>query len=285
MWSLLGWPSTRVPPALPPAGTTTCSTGPSASSSTQDFQCWRQMGRMAGISDQHWILKYSLAATLAKAPAIGTIEMSVTLFISRTVSKENILASSGNLAYMSTNQTTTSTRAGAKLEWVMMRNNTPCRVGKISLFRDRQSTTTHFKRWWQLCLTSKVPSAGWMFLPLTGYYVSDPEVVFEPMTEHLSEYSWGLAQYLGAGVAACYRGHRLFDSPATRCISDCSKNLCKSFPGRWSGAGSPSTRNIVRCWGLTWCMWGDQTCRWGKEKVSIQCIAMSDCKETKTRFF
>ena len=55
-----------------------------------------------------------------------------------------------------------------------------------------------------------------MFLPLTGYYVSDPEVVFEPMTEHLSEYSWGLAQYLGAGVAACYRGHRLFDSPATR---------------------------------------------------------------------
>ena len=56
-----------------------------------------------------------------------------------------------------------------------------------------------------------------MFLPLTGYYVSDPEVVFEPMSEHLSEYSWGLAQYLGAGVAACYRGHRLFDSPATRC--------------------------------------------------------------------
>ena len=61
-----------------------------------------------------------------------------------------------------------------------------------------------------------------MFLPLTGYYVSDPEVVFEPMTEHLSEYSWGLAQYLGAGVAACYRGHRLFDSPATRCRSDWS---------------------------------------------------------------
>lgn len=55
-----------------------------------------------------------------------------------------------------------------------------------------------------------------MFLPLTGYYVSDPDVVFEPMTDHLAEYSWGLAQYLGAGVAACYRGHRVFDSPATR---------------------------------------------------------------------
>ena len=59
-------------------------------------------------------------------------------------------------------------------------------------------------------------------MPLTGYYVSDPDVVFEPMTDHLAEYSWGLAQYLGAGVAACYRGHRVFDSPATRCKSDCS---------------------------------------------------------------
>ena len=147
--------------------------------------------------------------------------MSATQFISRTVFRENILASFANLAFTSTNQTTTSTKAAAKLEWVMTRSNTPCRAGKISLFPGRQSTTTRFKRWCQLCLTSKVPSAGWMFLPLTGYYVSDPEVVFEPMTEHLTEYSWGLAQYLGAGVAACYRGHRLFDSPATRCRLDC----------------------------------------------------------------
>ena len=75
--------------------------------------------------------------------------------------------------------------------------------------------------WLQLSLTSQVPSSGWMFLPLTGYYVSDPDVVFEPMTDHLPEYSWGLAQYLGAGVAACYRGHRLFDSAATRWKPGC----------------------------------------------------------------
>ena len=29
------------------------------------------------------------------------------------------------------------------------------------------------------------------------------------------EYEWGLAQYMGAGVAACYRGTRVFDSPQT----------------------------------------------------------------------
>ena len=76
-----------------------------------------------------------------------------------------------------------------------------------------------------------------MFLPLTGYYVSDPDVVFEPMTDHLAEYSWGLAQYLGAGVAACYRGHRVFDSPATRCKSDFSFKFECFFP-----------REVVRTW-------------------------------------
>ena len=32
----------------------------------------------------------------------------------------------------------------------------------------------------------------------------------------LQEYEWGLAQYLGAGVAACYRGTRVYDTPETR---------------------------------------------------------------------
>lgn len=59
------------------------------------------------------------------------------------------------------------------------------------------------------------PSVGWMFLPLISYGGGD-ESVFEPMAEHLVEYEWGLAQYLGAGVAACYRGFRLYDTDKTR---------------------------------------------------------------------
>ena len=30
------------------------------------------------------------------------------------------------------------------------------------------------------------------------------------------EYEWGLAQYLGAGVAACYRGYRIYDTDRTK---------------------------------------------------------------------
>ena len=32
--------------------------------------------------------------------------------------------------------------------------------------------------------------------------------MFEPLSAHIAEYEWALAQYLGAGVAACYRGYR-----------------------------------------------------------------------------
>ena len=65
---------------------------------------------------------------------------------------------------------------------------------------------------------SKTPSQGWMFLPLTAYHSPDPAALFEPLEVHLAEYRFGLAQYLSAGVAACYRGYRLFDSPSSRAV-------------------------------------------------------------------
>ena len=34
----------------------------------------------------------------------------------------------------------------------------------------------------------------------------------------LQEYEWGLAQYLGAGVAACYRGYRVYDTDRTESL-------------------------------------------------------------------
>lgn len=41
---------------------------------------------------------------------------------------------------------------------------------------------------------------------------------FEPLSQHLLEYEWALAQYLGYGVAACYRGPELYDSPETMAV-------------------------------------------------------------------
>ena len=74
-----------------------------------------------------------------------------------------------------------------------------------------------------------VYTVGWMFMPRVVYRSGQSTplcqlhdcpafhgrhasggkaAMFEPLSEHLREYEWALAQYLGAGVAACYRGHR-----------------------------------------------------------------------------
>ncbi len=62
----------------------------------------------------------------------------------------------------------------------------------------------------------KTPSMAWGFVPLTKYQGGGPEAVLEPLSEHLSDYQQLMMQYYGAGVQACYRGPRLYDTEATR---------------------------------------------------------------------
>jgi hypothetical protein len=63
---------------------------------------------------------------------------------------------------------------------------------------------------------TKTPSMGWMFVPLTEYHGGGPAATLEPLAEHLAEYEQHLAINLGAGVQACWRGPRLYDTEATR---------------------------------------------------------------------
>jgi hypothetical protein len=62
----------------------------------------------------------------------------------------------------------------------------------------------------------KLPSMGWGFVPLTRYQGGGPEAVLEPLKDHLKEYEQLMVQYYGAGVQACYRGPRLYDTDSTR---------------------------------------------------------------------
>jgi len=63
---------------------------------------------------------------------------------------------------------------------------------------------------------AKTPSMGWMFVPLTQYHGGGAAATIEPLKEHLPHYEQRLANLFGAGVQACYRGPRLYDSPETR---------------------------------------------------------------------
>ena len=65
-------------------------------------------------------------------------------------------------------------------------------------------------------LWEKTPSMSWGFVPLTRYQGGGPEAVLEPLSEHLKDYKQLMMQYYGAGVQACYRGPRLYDTDSTR---------------------------------------------------------------------
>lgn len=65
-------------------------------------------------------------------------------------------------------------------------------------------------------LWEKIPSMSWGFVPLTKYQGGGPEAVLEPLSEHLKDYEQLMVQYYGAGVQACYRGPRLYDTDATK---------------------------------------------------------------------
>jgi hypothetical protein len=64
----------------------------------------------------------------------------------------------------------------------------------------------------------KTPTMGWMFVPLTEYHGGGPAATIEPLKDHLDHYRRRLQNLLGAGVQACFRGPRLYDSPETEAM-------------------------------------------------------------------
>ncbi|MBI5853263.1 MAG: alpha-galactosidase [Planctomycetes bacterium] len=64
----------------------------------------------------------------------------------------------------------------------------------------------------------KTPSMGWMFVPLTEYHGGGAAATLEPLDQHRDEYRSHLRAVLGAGVQACWRGPRLFDTDASRVL-------------------------------------------------------------------
>jgi hypothetical protein len=62
----------------------------------------------------------------------------------------------------------------------------------------------------------KTPTMGWMFVPLTQYHGGGAAATIEPLDEHRDHYERRLQNLLGAGVQACFRGPRLYDTDATK---------------------------------------------------------------------
>jgi len=105
-------------------------------------------------------------------------------------------------------------------DWYYLNGSNKCAMG----YRE---TNFSLPRWRQILIArqniydatyEKTPSMGWMFVPLVQYHGGGAEATMEPLSEHLAEYEWHLAQNFGCGVQACYRGPRLYDTEATRAV-------------------------------------------------------------------
>jgi len=83
-----------------------------------------------------------------------------------------------------------------------------------SLPRDRQiihSRQLNYDGTWD-----RMASACWSFVPLVEYQGGGAAATLEPLNDHLFEYKTHMIQNYGAGVQACYRGPRLYDTPETK---------------------------------------------------------------------
>lgn len=88
------------------------------------------------------------------------------------------------------------------------------REANWSLPRDRQlihSRQLNYDGTWD-----RMASACWSFVPLVEYQGGGKEATLEPLSEHLFEYKTHMMQNYGAGVQACYRGPRLYDTEETK---------------------------------------------------------------------
>ena len=83
-----------------------------------------------------------------------------------------------------------------------------------SLPRDRQ--LIHTRQLNYDCTWERIPSSLWSFVPLVEYHGGGKAATLEPLSEHLYEYKMLMFQNYGAGVQACYRGPRLYDTPETK---------------------------------------------------------------------
>jgi hypothetical protein len=65
---------------------------------------------------------------------------------------------------------------------------------------------------------NKTASMGWMMVPLSQYHGGGAAATIEPLHEHLDHYEARLADLLGYGVQACFRGPRLYDTDETKAM-------------------------------------------------------------------
>ena len=63
---------------------------------------------------------------------------------------------------------------------------------------------------------SRLPTAGWMFLPGIPYHNGSADSTFEPLYKNINDYDYAMGMYFNYAVAPTIRGYELYDNNATK---------------------------------------------------------------------
>ena len=85
-----------------------------------------------------------------------------------------------------------------------------------SLPRERQ--LIHSRQLLYDCTWENPCGSMWSFVPLVQYHGGGAAATLEPLGEHMAEYRMHMVQNYGAGIQACYRGPRLYDTDETKAM-------------------------------------------------------------------
>jgi len=95
-------------------------------------------------------------------------------------------------------------------------NKTSIGYREVNWSLPRASQIIHTRQLNHDCTYERPQSGVWSFVPLTQYHGGGEAATIEPLHEHLYEYKTLMFQNYSAGVQACYRGPRLYDTEETR---------------------------------------------------------------------
>lgn len=103
-------------------------------------------------------------------------------------------------------------------DFYLLNGSTKTSIGykEVNWSLPREMQVIHSRQLNHDCTYDRPQSALWSFVPLTQYHGGGAPATIEPLSEHLDVYKELMFQNYSAGVQACYRGPRLYDTEETK---------------------------------------------------------------------
>ena len=103
-------------------------------------------------------------------------------------------------------------------DFYFMNGSTKVGIGykEVNWSLPRENQIFHTRQLNNDCTYERPQSGCWSFVPLTQYHGGGAAATIEPLSEHLDVYKMLMFQNYSAGVQACYRGPRLYDTEETK---------------------------------------------------------------------